>query len=333
MSTSASMRVAELNEVITHENIKRVFINNPDPIPGQGQATVSFLYERDIAGSKDGDEVGYSIVVPVHNQEEIIADNIASAIAAMSGPDAFEYIVVFDGCEDNSEAVVKTWFEGLGDDLGVLYPRLDRVVLIHQPTSIFETAADNIGFLLSRGKYIIEIQADMKILTPGFNEILAAPCKVMPNVCGVSGRCCHTWSSSVGVGRLGMDFGVPGNIPDVHMKKFFVANTCNRGPLLLDRKKLVELGYLDQHNFYLEDSDHDYFARAYIQRGWICGYSPIEVYAPMQHGSRRKPRNEENTRIHDFLKNRSDGGFLRANLHILKNAEHINVYDLANVSV
>ena len=329
-SASASVRMAKLNQVITHENIKQLFINNPDQIPGQGQATVSFLYERAAAGTHVTD-VGYSIVMPVHNQEEIIADNIASAIAAMAGPDAFECIMIFDGCEDNSEAVVKRWFEGR--DLGVLYPRLDRVVLVHQSTSIFETAADNIGFVLSRGKYIIEIQADMKILTPGFNEILAAPCKVMPNVCGVSGRCCHAWSSSVGIGRLGMDFGVPGNIPDAHMKKFFVANTCNRGPLLLDRAKLADLGYLDQHNFYLEDSDHDYFARAYIQRGWMCGYTPIEVYAPMQHGSRRKPRNEENTRIHDFLKNRSNGGFFRANQHILKNAEHINVYDLANVLV
>ena len=36
------------------------------------------------------------------------------------------------------------------------------------------------------------------------------------------------------------------------------------------------LRYLDEVNYFLETSDHDLFARAYVERGWICGYVPID---------------------------------------------------------
>jgi glycosyltransferase involved in cell wall biosynthesis len=272
---------------------------------------------------EESSDVEYSIVMPVHNQAEIIVDNIASALEHMGGSALFECIVIFDGCEDNSEDLVKTFFETNRQR----YVRLARVVLIRQPTSIFETASDNMGFLLSRGKYIIEIQADMRIISHNFNEILATPCRIMKNVCGVSGRCCHAWKNGPGIGRLDASFGIPGKIPQDHKNKFFVANTCNRGPLLLDREKLVELGYLDQQNFYLDDSDHDFFARAHLLKGWICGYVPIDVYAPMNHGSNRKPRNAHNQQVLEYLRSRSNGGFLHQN--DLINCDRIGVVDLS----
>lgn len=298
-----------------------IFINNPSPVDGQGQAHVSFMYQREEATSNG---IEYSIVIPVYNQQQIIVDNVSSAIEMMGGKDAFEVIIICDGCDDGTELKVTDFFKNYAS----MYERLDRAVVVHQPTPIFETACDNMGFLLSRGNYVLEVQADMKVLTYNYNEILRMPFRLqhIPEVCGVSGRCCHAWRGSVGFGMLGADFGTPGLIPPNWKYKFFIADTCNRGPLLLDRKKLIELQYLDQQNFYLDDSDHDYFARARYLKGWICGYVPIDVYAPLQLGSNRKARNEENERVLKFLKKRSNGGYLKNNK--LEDTKHIDVVDL-----
>lgn len=323
MNENNSSLVAELNAVLNHEYyFCKIFVNNPVPVDDQGQATVSYLYCRDSSPKED---IEYSIVIPVYNQSAIIVDNIASALEHMGGTSLFECIVVFDGCEDDSEQKMIAFF----NEHVRKYTRLDRVIVVHQPTSIFETAADNMGFLLSRGTYIVEIQADMKVLSYGFNEILAIPCKSFPNVCAVSGRCCHSWKGSVGLGHLGASFGTPGTIPETHRYKFFVADTCNRGPLLFDRAKLAELGYLDQQNFYLDNSDHDYMARARTERGWICGYVPIDVYANLQNGSNRKPRNAENCRIMNLLKKRSNGGFLAK--HNMPNIRTITMFDISSM--
>lgn len=304
------------NEQLRHTKYfnSGLLVNNPIPVEGQGQAQVSFVYQRNLGD----DNIEYSIVIPVYNQESIIVDNIASAIEMMGGSDAFEVIIVCDGCDDSSESKIVEFFK----KYAACYKRLDRAVVIHQPTPIFETACDNMGFVLSRGKYIIEVQADMKIVTYNYNELLRLPFKINPKVCGVSGRCCHSWHECVGIGMLGCKFGTPGMIPEDWKWKFFIADTCNRGPLMLDSLKMKELKYLDQQNFYLDDSDHDYFARARL-KGWICGYVPIDVYAPMKFGSNRKPRNAENQRVLELLKQRSNGGYLKNTY--LEDTNSINV--------
>ena len=315
-----------INEVLKHRNYygdECPLINHPSPLLGQGEPYVSFYYEQESQATARPD---FSIVTPVHNQQGIIVDNVKAAIACMSTDCTFEYIMIFDGCVDDSELLCREYFGANAAKI----KGLQRVVLVHQPTSVFETIADNIGFRLSRGRYIIEVQADMKVLSRDFNKLLCRPCEQVPDqtVCGVSGRCCHAWHNHAnGVGRLGSDFCSPGNIPQDHYNKFFVANTCNRGPLLLDADKLRELGYLDEMNFYQENSDHDYFARAFVQKGWICGYTPIEVSSPIQHGSTRKPRDENNTRIMNMLAARSNGGFLH-NTPSLTDVVNIAVYDL-----
>jgi hypothetical protein len=69
---------------------------------------------------------------------------------------------------------------------------------------------------------------------------------------------------------------------------FYVYETCNRGPLLLDRKKLEELDYLDEENYFLDDSDHDLMARAFLYKNYICGHVPIDYNSPMEDGSTRR---------------------------------------------
>lgn len=276
----------------------------------------SIIYARGGSGTR---EIEYSIVTPVHNQAQVIERNMASVLANTAG--VYEYVVVCDGCEDDSERRVV--------DLLKNAPGPHKATVISTPASIFETAADNLGFKASSGRYIIEIQADMEVLTPAYNRILAAPCEMLSAVCGVSGRCCHPWRAiGLGFGRLGADFASPDSVDPAHVGKFFVMNTCNRGPLLFVADKLRELGYLDEWNFHLDNSEHDFFARAFLQKGWICGYTPVRVSSPLADGSVRKPRNRANQEILEALRARSNGGFLKANWDRLKDKCAPDVYEL-----
>jgi GT2 family glycosyltransferase len=167
---------------------------------------------------------------------------------------------------------------------------------------LFETAADNVGFLVAKGQYFLEIQADMQIFDYGYNERLQRPFQINPSVVGMSGRCVYTMTNGIGIGKLGATIEKPLD-SNIQKNGYFVGETCNRGPLLLDAVKVRELGYLDERHFFLDDSDHDFFFRAF-QKGWVCGYVPVEVISILCHGSTRKSRDPLNKLIYQQLLSR-----------------------------
>jgi hypothetical protein len=113
-----------------------------------------------------------------------------------------------------------------------------------------------------------------------------------------------------GIGKLGVAVENPIH-PSIDRRMFYIYETCNRGPLLLDREKLRELGYLDERNYFLDYSDHDLFARAYAYKQWICGYRPIEFSSPIANGTTRKERDALNTYWYTYRKSVCTGnGFL-----------------------
>jgi len=245
-----------------------------------------------------------SIVMPIHNQEEIIQQNI-QAILKNTINATFEIILVVDACSDKTLEKVLDFFK-----TNTIPENLKHIAVLQSLIPLFETAADNLGFICSRGDYIIEIQADIQILDEGYNTRMIKPFLQNKNVIGVSGRCCHGITYSNGVGKMGYEIEKP-LATTINKDKFYVAETCNRGPLMLDRKKLEQLNYLDQDNYFLDNSDHDLFARAYAQKGFICGYVPIEFSAPLIHGSTRKPRDSLNQKYYDIKKQQcKNGGFL-----------------------
>jgi glycosyltransferase involved in cell wall biosynthesis len=241
--------------------------------------------------------------MPIHNQEKIIINTLNGIINNITSD--YEIILILDNCIDNTEKIVLNYFENE-------YKYLCELTIIKQDTPLFETACDNIGFKLSKGKYIIEVQADIEIQDKSFEKILSKPCKELKNVIGVSGRCSHNFiNCNIGIGKLGND--ILKKIEDLPNKVdrniFYSYETCNRGPLLLDKEKLIELNYLDEKNFCLDNSDHDLFARAYYYKKYICGYIPIEFNTILEHGSTRKPRDKLNIETLNELCIRSNGGF------------------------
>ena len=246
----------------------------------------------------------YSVVMPIYNQQNVILKNLDALVRYTGG--TYELILILDCCSDMTPAIVQAWIDSLG-----VPANLYRIVVISSVTPLFETSCDNIGFRLARGMFFLEIQADMEMTEQDYNLILTKPFIRYPNVIGVSGRCSHNFKETMGVGRLGNLIMNNYNAAVYSNDKFYVNETCNRGPLLLDAHKVRLLGYLDEHNFYLDNSDHDLFARAFVKHGFICGYVPINFKAPLEDGSTRKPRDELNIRFLELRKARSNGGFLQ----------------------
>jgi hypothetical protein len=184
---------------------------------------------------------------------------------------------------------------------------------------LFETSADNIGFFCSQGKYCLEIQADMEMTDKGYNMRLLQPFLLDNNIIGISGRCCHDFKCSKGIGKLGADILIKINdLPHVDINSYYIGETCNRGPLLLDREKLITMKYLDEVNYFLDNSDHDLFARAFVEKGWTCGYVPIDFFTLLENGTTRKKRDILNEMYYEkkkFETQNGKNGFLFKNIN------------------
>lgn len=292
-------KLNNLQEKINHENFYNgILCNNPKPIEGQAEPLIIYYDER------LNSDVEFSIVVPVFNQEEIIKKNLRSMMKYTDG--TIEMIVVLDNCIDNTESEVLNLFRT------ETVPNLVRVIVVRQDTPVYETTADNIGFILSSGKYLLEIQADMEMIEYGYNRSLERAFKY-DDIAVVSGRLTHRFGVPHGVGKLGESVKDPLS-PDLDRNKLYMWGTCVHSPFLMDHKKAKEIGYFDEQNIFLEGSCHDYCARCFYQKGWKNGYVPIEYLSPLKDGSCRKNLPDDvreiNKKVMEVRQARSNGGFL-----------------------
>jgi glycosyltransferase involved in cell wall biosynthesis len=296
----------QITERLKHENYygDGHLINSPRPL--NGQAEPQCILARSFLEITPK----FSVVVPVHNQENIIVRNLASILSNTAG--TFEMIIICDACTDTSIDRIKRFVEAIpvGEDRTCKQDQqLCAIIVIEQVTPIFETSCDNIGFTLARGRFCLEIQADMQMIQYGYNEQLAKGIYNYPEVFAVSGRCCHDLTQHQAIGKFDFLIEQRSDIRLEHLNGIFINQTCNRGPLLLDRERLKSIGYLDEQNYWLGDDDHDLMVRAAL-RGYLCGFVAIEFLSPMADGSTKKARSAVDQTVYDARKTRSDGGRL-----------------------
>jgi len=184
--------------------------------------------------------------------------------------------MILDCCSDNTEIFLTNFIDSLDKCDRENKSLLTNILILKSETPLFETTSDNLGFFCSRGKYIIEIQADMKMTDYGYNIKLLKPFTINDDIISISGRFCCEQKTWIGIGKSGKLIETETkDIPSIDMNRYYIGETCNRGPLVLDNNKLRELKYLDEVNYFLDDSDHDLFARAYVEKKWRCGYVPL----------------------------------------------------------
>ncbi len=291
--------VDEINEFLKHRNYYAggILINNPTPIEGQAEPIVSYFHDY-------GFSFNYSLIIPVHNQEKVIIKNLSSILKNTAYN--FELIMIFDNCTDDSENIVINYLKNHNTS------NLAKIKIISSSTPLFETTCDNIGFRLSEGKYLVEVQADIEIFTYGYNHILSEPMRLYDDIISISGRCTHNlYNWNEGVGKKGGLVEQPLCLTFEEHNKFYIGDTCNRGPWVLDKNKIEQLGYLDEYSFVLGDDDHDLNIRANLFKGWVCGYVPMEFRSLLSEGSTRKPMDENNKQYLETRRNRGDGGIIR----------------------
>ena len=306
----------ELTEYIINNRYNYGFINNP-----QNDIYVKILDRMRI---KPASPV-FSIVMPIYNQENIIVKNLNSVLEFTGGRD-YEIILIIDACSDNTEETVIKWSKSLDIQK---YTFLVKLTILKTEAPLFETAADNLGFFCSHGKYILEIQADMEMTEKDYNMKLLKPFLQDNRIIGMSGRCCHSFDCLNHVGKMGRRIEQRlDELSNIDPYSYYIADTCNRGPLLLDRDKLSELGFLDEANYFLDNSDHDLFVRAKV-KNWLCGYVPIEFISDLKNGSTRKIRDEKNEYYYQLNKKTKTGlnGFLyKTNLQSRPITKHPLIY-------
>lgn len=177
---------------------------------------------------------------------------------------------------------------------------------------MFETAADNFGFKLARAPILIEVQADMTLTTHAYNVLVSRPLAIFDDVIAVSGRAAHSFDESVyiGVSRESLESLGVGKFqsdPENDFCRFYLSDTCNRGPWALHARKLQELGYLNERQFFLSNDDHDLCKRAMQKHGWRAGFVPgIHFESTLVDGSTRKPRSPAQTMIYQTRLERSN---------------------------
>ena len=269
--------------------VKPDMINNED---------TELIYSKVFCQHND---IIYSITTPVYNQEDIIVENIKSIIE--NTVENFELLIILDFCFDNTEKNILEYLDNYKNDVKNF---IKIQVFKNKNKPLFETKCDNIGFKNSVGKYCLEIQADMKMTEYGYNIHLTKPFHLYSNVIAVSGRCAHNLFSAGGIGKLGCSIEKKIVELGICKNKFYVYETCNRGPLLIDRKKLEELNYLDEVNYFLDDSDHDLMARAFLEKNYICGYVPIDFHAPIHLGSIRNNKTYNDCESYRINKNEKE---------------------------
>jgi cellulose synthase/poly-beta-1,6-N-acetylglucosamine synthase-like glycosyltransferase len=246
----------------------------------------------------------YSITIPVYNQENIIVENLESIINTTK--DTFEIIIILDFCFDNTEKNLMLFLNNYENKINNF---IQITIYKNEDKPLFETKCDNIGFKNSVGTYCLEIQADMKMTEIGYNLHLTKPFILFKNIIAVSGRCClGLYNVENGIGKMGADIEKSIDSLNICKNKFYVHETCIRGPLLIDRKKLQELNFLDEEEYFLDFSDQDLLARAYLLKKYICGYVPIDFYAPIQFGS---TRNNTNYNCEEYIINQNEKKILQ----------------------
>jgi len=128
-------------------------------------------------------DVEVSIVIPVFNQELIIADHLASLIRNCTT--YCEIIILSDASTDDTLNVINFFLSSIKSELSSFVLKISLYSFRKQ---VFETFCDVTGFNLSSGKFIIEVQADMKINEYGFDSKLIRILKNNQDIFIVSGR-------------------------------------------------------------------------------------------------------------------------------------------------
>jgi glycosyltransferase involved in cell wall biosynthesis len=245
-----------------------------------------------------------SVVMPVHNQENLIVPISRSIFNNMS-ENVKEIIIIIDGCTDKTEENLFSILDEFPFPPKILYT-----------PNIFEVLATNVGFRNSTCRYSTFNQDDMLITEKDFDKRLLKPFQVIPELLCVTAR------DAVDVvpapDGVHLDFiNVAGKDVNTSREIFAIRDAVNRGQIFFDNLKMEKLNYMDEIFAPQNLDDVDIGMRGYLEYGWLCGAYACEYISEYYWGTSRKNMNswkifeESNAKNHKIMLERYKDYFLQ----------------------
>ena len=255
-----------------------------------------------------------SVIVPVFNKEK----KIEHFVNCLTGSMTQDYELIFINDFSNDKSLSK-----LIQSCQLINIPYKIFNILKKP--LFETKCDMLGFLFSKGNYLLEIQSDIFISDTGFDKRMIDCFEKFPNLSSLSGRSCHSWEDILTIkDKLKSFFNFKNikffsskyntSIGDAGRKVFdkiekknheigslFIGDTNCRGPWMVRKDIFFKYGAFDYHNFFLGGDDHDFNLRSKQQGNLIAGYTPVLFQTYPEDGSCRQERNGINKNEFDKL--------------------------------
>ncbi len=252
-----------------------------------------------------------TIVLTVHNKENTIC-NILEKLTKNTSHHTTKIIIILDGCTDKTEQKIKSFltFNKTFLDIEIIFT-----------DDIWETKANNLGLKTVKTEYATIVQDDMLILQKNWDQ------KLLTNflnrqIFAVSGRAGHDFNFHDNkfnvVNIFGREYPFSSNsifgkvigklialFKPYWLYKYFnffaTRIVVNRGPLMLEMKKLRALNFFDEAFAPFELDDVDLCCRAYKKFGLLSAANPI-FYVEL-NGSKKNSSFSNNMSKKSIIKN------------------------------
>lgn len=225
-------------------------------------------------------------LLTTHNKEDMI-ESVCYGIVNNVSELTKEIIVVFDGCVDKTEEIVKTILNDLTIDIKYVYT-----------DDVFELKANNAGLKEVTSDYVILIQDDMIIKEKDFDKRMLKPFISFNDVFAVTSQTAH---DNKIVGETVVTINSADRREGYPRDKFAIREIANRGPLMYDYKDLIKLNFYDEYLSPNSYDDHDISYRAYKELGKVSGLYWIDYDSDPSWGTGR----QKNQTIHSNAHHRN----------------------------
>jgi len=209
----------------------------------------------------------------MYNQERLAARVMNGIIQNMSA-NVKELIILFDGCIDTTEEIVK----------GIVGNTCKIPTKFLYAGNVNEVIANNLTFRAASYPYIMTVQDDCQILEKDFDKRMLKPFLQVSDLLGVTGR--NAQNEKI-VDETIHCFDVFGKDVDSPRNTLGIRDIIVRTPILFDHQKLETLDYLDEEFAPIDCDDKDIGFRAYKKKGWLVGAYVINYDSPASWGKTR----------------------------------------------
>ena len=225
-------------------------------------------------------------LLTTHNKQDMI-ESVCYGIINNISELTKEIIVVFDGCVDNTEGIVKQVLKDININVKYIYT-----------DDVFETKANNEGLKEVTSDYVILIQDDMIIKEKDFDKRMLKPFITFNDVFAVTSQTAH--NNQIDKGTI-ITINSADRREGYPRDKFAVREIANRGPLMYNYKDLTKLNFFDEYLAPNSYDDHDISYRAYKELGKVSGLYWIDYDSEPSWGTGR----QKNQTIHNNAHHRN----------------------------